>query len=332
MPDIAARLALLTTLSGIALGSAAGTAPAQTDADQRLKDKGVVKVKGKYRLAAEQEAFQGYRQALAAMEEAGQAVALAGDAAARNQSILEFQQRIAFDSGLRDQMRVEMRDGRSLAEQTTRRAAARDLAIARQQRALAGQAKAQVRPREAKRLADQAAEACRKAKESRQALAEKVRDVADRYQALAADPDVRAALGDARLVPSDGFKKLADGLGIRTKRREGTPGKVSPSGEVSKRIDDAVAQLGQARDLLRGIEFRKDGPQYEARAKRRDDTVKAIEGAVERLKRGEADPKVLDTALKLNNGYTGRLIPKVRGGIDEAGKRLEKAAELLRGP
>lgn len=150
------------TVSPVA-GQESESAP--EDANQLLKSRGIRKYKNLYTVIAEDEAFRLYRQTVAAMDEAGQAIALAGDAAARNQSIVDFQQRIAFDAGLRDQMRVEMRDGTSPQEQATRRAAAGDIAIAKQQRAILGQAGARPSPKQAEMLATKAAEACKRAED-----------------------------------------------------------------------------------------------------------------------------------------------------------------------
>ena len=172
MRNGALKLSLLTI---VCLFIIADFVAAQTDPAQLLKSNGLKKIKGRYLLTAEDDVLQLYRQTLAATEEANQAISNAGDMALRNQSIIDFQQRIAFDEALRNQMRVEMRDGTSLEEQTTRRAARRDLNIAKQQRALLGQAKTRATPKEAKRMADQALRACKM-------LNKAVRDFAESHQ------------------------------------------------------------------------------------------------------------------------------------------------------
>ena len=173
------------------------SASAETDRARLFKSQGIRRIKGTFTLVGEDEAFRLYWQTLAAMNEANQVIALAGNAAARNQSIIDFQQRIAFAEGLRDQMRVEMRGGTTLEEQTTRRAAMREIAIAKEQRALLGQAGANPTPREAAALAAKAEQACLKAGKSRQTLVDQVYDVNEQYRKLGADSQVLKALGGA---------------------------------------------------------------------------------------------------------------------------------------
>ena len=207
---------------------------AQTDPSQLLESHGLKKIKGRYLLAAEDEVSKRYQQTLAAMVEADQAIANAGDAVARNQSIIDFQQRIAFDQALRNQMRVERKDGTTLEEQSTARAARRDRQIGKKERAQMGLAKARVKPKEAKKLAEQAEAACRHARESRLELVKLVGETDAKYKMLAADSQVRKAIGDARLGPSDGFKKLAASLGIPKKGAKQPTSKSSEAKETPK--------------------------------------------------------------------------------------------------
>jgi hypothetical protein len=323
--SIAIILLLISIPAGPSTFQVAGqeSEPPRTDANQLLKSLGIRKVKATYTLIAEDEAFQLYRQTLAAMDEAGQAIAMAGDAAARNQSIIDFQQRIAFDAGLRDQMRVEMRDGTSPEEQATRRAAARDLAIAKQQRALLGQADARPNPKQAATLANKAAEACRKAQKTKQTLVDQVYDVAETYRTLGADSQLRKAMGNRRLAPSDRFNKLAAGLGF-AKGRVKTPS----AEELARRRIEAAEELTQAADRLRRVRF---GGDIEERNRRRTATIEAIEEAIGKLNAGEMKRRMVDKAAELNEGYTGGFSPSVRDVLDDTGKRLERAKAILRG-
>ncbi len=299
---------------------------APEDANQLLKSRGIRKYKNLYTVIAEDEAFRLYRQTVAAMDEAGQAIALAGDAAARNQSIIDFQQRIAFDAGLRDQMRVEMRDGTSPQEQATRRAAARDIDIARQQRASLGQAGASPSPKQAEMLATKAAEACKRAQKIKQTLIDQVYDVDASYRTLGADSQVLQAIGNGRLKPSDRFKKLAAGLGVTTKGRDR---KLPSLKELERRRTEAIDELQQAIERLRGIRFGGSGLQE--RNRRRQETIDAIEEAIAKLKAGEMSRRMLGKAMELHDGYTGGYVPRVKEGLDETRARLERAQAILRG-
>jgi hypothetical protein len=328
MRNVALKLFLLTIAC---LFIVADFVVAQTDPAQLLKSNGLKKIKGRYILAAEDDVLQLYRQTLAATAEANQAIANAGDAAARNQSIIDFQQRIAFDEALRDQMWVEMRDGTSLEEQTTRRAARRDLNIAKQQRALLGQAKARATPKEAKRLADQAQEACKNAEQNQRELRNLISETDGKYKTLAADSIIRKALGESKLGPSDWFKKLAASFGITKKGTKQSGNISSLAKETPKHLTEAVEELKQAADRLRNVKFQKNAKVFEERNRRREDTIKAIEDAIAKLRQGDFDPRLLDKATALNDGYTGSMIPKARDGVKEARERLKKAAGLLRG-
>jgi hypothetical protein len=308
---------------------------AQTDTTSVLKSNGLRRIKGKYQLAAEDDAFRSYQQMLAAMAEADQAINLAGDSAARNQAILDFQQRIAFDAGLRDQMLVEMRDGTSAEEQATRRAARRDLNLAKQQRALMGQAGAKPKPKEARMLAAQAEQACRRAEESQSALVAQVREIDERYKSLAADSVIRKALGNAKLVaPSERFGKLTAYLGLNKKGKKSASKSSSDTRpETPKHLMEATEELKLAAEKLRTLPFDTSAKAYAERDRRRNDTIKSIKAAVEKLGRGEFEPNPVDEAVDLIGGFSNRarLSAKVREGINEAEGHLRKAAGLVRG-
>jgi hypothetical protein len=324
------NLALLILICGLAVPE---FATAQNDTSSLLKRNGIRRIKGKYQLAAEDDAFRSYRQMLTATEDANQAISLAGDNAARNQSILDFQQRIAFDAGLRDQMRVEMRDGTTAEEQTTRRAARRDLNIAKQQRALMGQAGAKPKPKEARMLAARAEEACRVANESRSALVAQVREIDERYKTLAAYPEIRKALGNTKLGPSEQFGKLIAYLGLnRSGKKSASKSSSETRPETSKHVMEATEELKLAANTLRTLPFVTTAKGYTERDKRRNDTIKSIKTAIEKLGRGEVEPNPVDEAVDLMGGFPNRarLSAKVREGIDAAEGHLKKAAGLVR--
>ena len=325
------KLALLMIIFGLA---APEIVTAQTDTSSVLKSNGLRRIKGKYQLAAEDDAFRSYQQMLAAMAEANRAISLAGDSAARNQAILDFQQRIAFDAGLRDQMLVEMRDGTSAEEQATRRAARRDLNLAKQQRALMGQAGAKPKPKEARMLAAQAEQACRRAEESQSALVAQVREIDERYKSLAADSVIREALGNAKLAPSERFGKLTAYLSLNKKGRKSASKSSSDTRpETPKHLMEATEELKLAAEKLRTLPFDTSAKAYAERDRRRNDTIKSIKAAVEKLGRGEFEPNPVDEAVDLIGGFSNRarLSAKVREGINEAEGHLRKAAGLVRG-
>ena len=158
--------------------SAIGQEESQTaKIEQLLKIHGIKKNGRSYVLIGEDEAFRLYRQTLSAMDEANLAVAQAGELAARNESIINFQQRMAFDEGVREEMRVAMRDGKSLEEQTARRQAEADLGRAKQEMARLKQAGGAPNPRQAVMLTQKATEACAKATKVKQTLFDQVYDV-----------------------------------------------------------------------------------------------------------------------------------------------------------
>lgn len=299
---------------------------AQTDQAEFLKKKGLRRARDRYILAAEDEVWQLYDTASRDRTEALQADEEAGQAGARNQDIINYRNRIAFDAALRDQMRVEMRDGTSAEEQATRRSARRDLNLQKQQRAMQGLAGKRENPKEAKRLTDAAVAAYRKAEGSQAELVEKVREVDAQYGRLAGDPKVRGALGNSRLLPSEKFKNLALNLGIAKKNQRG---KTAPPVSPPKDAAEAVAELEESIAVLKAVNFRRNMKGFAARDQRRSDTIAAIEGAIERLNRGEVDPKVLDEAITLHGGYTGSSAPDVSDGLAEVRIHLRKAAELL---
>ena len=311
----------LTVLTVVCFGGVRESAMAQADPPQLLKSHGLKRIKGRYVLTAEANVFQRYQQTLGAMEEANQAIAAAGDAAARNQSIIDFQQRIAFDQGLRNQMRVEMRDGTSLEEQSTRRGARRDVNMAKQQRASMGLAKARVKPKEAKKLADQAEEACRIAAQSKRELVNLISETDAKYKILAVDSQIRKALGESRLGPSDWFKKLAAAVGIPKKGAKPAVGESTPAKESAKHLTEAANELKLAADHLRNVKFQKRSKVFEERNRRREETIKAIEDAIARLTQGDSSQVLLDKAAALNDGYAGQMAPTAREGIKDAGEQ-----------
>jgi hypothetical protein len=294
-----------------------------------LKNMGVRKVKNRYTLIAEDEVARLYKKAMVAMDAADQAIMFAGNSADRNQSIIDFQQRIAFDEGLRDQMRVEMKSGTTLEAQTTRRAAERDIAIAKQQRAQMRQAGANPNPREAAKLAANAEAACLTAQKTRQDLVDQVADVDDRYKFLASDSQLRKAMNGVKLEPTDWFKKLAASLGVSTNKRRKS--QTPTADQLAARREQAVEELRNAVNALKDVRFGGSASNIADRSSRRDDTIRAIEEAIERLNAGEMTRRMVSQAIELNTGYTGSFAPKVKEALDEASQHLERASAFLRG-
>jgi len=336
MAGASIKLALVAIGCGliVVLGAGSWSASAEPATPaELLESQGITKVKGQYMLADELDAFQIYRETLAAYEAAEQAIRNLSVVAARNQSIKDFQQRIAFDKALANDMRVSMRDGKSPEEEALRRGAQHDRNAAKGERALRGLAKAKPQPKTQKKLATRAEELCRDAEESRAELSRKVREVVELYRSLGTDSEIRTALGDAKFRPSEKFRKLATQLDIATAMpRKGGAGTPPSPGVAPRRQTEALEELRAAGDRLRGIRFREKAKGSDERDKRRDQTVKAIEGAIEKLKRGEIDTKLVDEASRLNGQYGGgRMTARNREGIKDVGDRLKKAAELMRG-
>ena len=173
-------------------------------------------------------------------------------------------------------------------------------------------------------LATKAAEACKRAKKIKQTLIDQVYDVDASYRTLGDDSQLRQAMGNRRLTPSDQFKKLAAGLGV-TKGR----GRKPPTAEeLQRRRTEAVGELEQAIERLRSVRF---GGSVQERNRRRQETIDAIEEAIEKLKTGEQSRRMLDKAVELHDGYTGGYAPSVKEGLDETRGRLERAQAILRG-
>ncbi|WP_165072977.1 hypothetical protein [Paludisphaera rhizosphaerae] len=333
MTTTAVKSSLAVVVCGLVAISGANSAADFEGPDPQaelLKSKGVDKVKGTYRLASEADVYGRYEETLAAMDAAAEAIERAGAVAATNQSIINFHQRIAFDRAFVGEMKLAKRDGKTLEEQTAFRAGKADIKAAQRERAMQGQAKTKAQPKAEARLAKLAEEACQAAESKRSALAERVREVVREYETLAADPDVRTALGDAKLTPSDGFLKLAAVLKI-AKPRKANALTESP-GRRPREIDEAIAQLKSARDALKTVPFRKGADQFEERDKRRNDTIKLIENAIGKLDQGEDASKLLDEAVAMNKGYgVMNRNPRARDALDEAGSHLQKAVDLLHG-
>ncbi len=301
-----------------------GKETAKAGLTELLKGQGIAKAKGKYVLVSEDEAFRLYAQSIEAMEQANQAIAMAGESVFRNQAIIDFQQRIAFDAGLAAQMGVERRGGTTLDEQTTQRASKRDIAIAKQQRALMGLEGARVDPRQAESLANNAEKACRKAAKSRQDLVDALLDIDDKYRKLAADSQLKRMIGSARLEPSDRFKKLAASIGL-TKKRKGS--KPPSAEELATRRSKAIEELNMAANQLRQIAF----PGNPERNRIRLETIEEIEQAIARLKKGEMERRMLAKALELSEGYTGGMTQDRRDALDQSARRVERAVAIIRG-
>jgi hypothetical protein len=323
------KLAVTVSLLMVVVGSQMSPVARADDPTQVLKRNGLKRDKGKYILAAEEDVWRSRNQALTDLDAADAAVAEAEAAAARNQAIIAYRNRIALDSGIAAEMRVMRRDGTTAEEQAVSRGARRDRAVAKQDRARQGLAGKRENPREAKRLEGIAVEACRKSKESWDSFVEQVRQVDGQYLKLANDPEVREALGKSRFAPSDGFRKLALSLGVR--KNGANRGPATSLGEPPKQVTRAIAELESAIRVLRDVRFRRNANGFADRDKRRNETITAIEAAIAKLKQGETDPEILVKATELHDGYSGPSSPAVRDQLDEAGKHLNKAAELLRG-
>lgn len=331
-PRRIARLALSGIIAAAVIPLFAA-APQTDEGADVLAGKGLKLVKKKYILLdAEGGVARAYQTSLAKIAEANQAIAEAGDLAAKNDAIAGYWQRIAYHRAFGDEMQMAMRDGATPEEQQGFRGARLEARSARKERAQQGLARANARPREEKRLIAAAEDACKAAESARTTLVDKVSEVAARYRELYSDQELVAAAGAAKIGPSDGFARLAKSLGVAIEPpKAGESNAKRSPGEMPADTAAALRELTLAAEALRKAEFKKEGPLHESRDRRRNETVDLIETAIAKLKRGESAAKSIEEASASNNGYSNpkRMTPQVRASIDEAGERLTKALRLI---
>ncbi|WP_435020340.1 hypothetical protein TA3x_001777 [Tundrisphaera sp. TA3] len=329
MPPYGLKSSLVAIVCGLVvlIGTDSLSAP-DGPASGPLAANGITKFKKRYVLQAEQDVFRKCQETIDAFAMADQAIQELGAVSANQQALVELQQRIAENQASISNIRVAMRSGNTIALREQLRAAETDRNIAKARRGKLGPG--QPKAKQVRRMQDEAQDAWRSAEASQLELRKMVREVAERYRSLAANPAVREAIGKSEFGPTDGFKKLAFDLQVPIQAPDPASGNATA---MPGYLSDAIDELTGAAEGLRAIQFQRNGKDYDERYRRREQTVGAIQAAIAALKRGEVDTKLIDEATRLNRGYTNPrvMMPKVRQAIDAAGEALDKAKSLIAG-